>query len=133
MELSSGLPNRKGLHGLTRVIRARQTPTTITRVTQTRNELDDLVEDESEHTEDMWVFEPIEAPSNEVLGERLNGDLSALSIADGVNVERGDRIAHGGISYEIDTIVGHPTDDKTDGTESPDTDFWIIGLTRRHE
>jgi hypothetical protein len=38
---------------------------------------------------------------------------------------------HGGVEYEIDTIVGHPNDDEPDGTGSPNTDFWVITFERR--
>lgn len=134
MNLSTGLPRRHGLAGLTRVIGARTTAVSVTRPTTSTGDLDQTQESLSGHTESMWLFEPFESIAQEITGERLSGALGGLLVADGtVDLQTNDRIAHGGVEYEIDTIVGHPDDDDTDGTDSPDTNFWLVNFTRRTE
>lgn len=133
MSLSSGLPRAKGLSGLTRVIRARTSATTVSRPTRSKGSLDETTDTESDHSEDLWLFEPQEAVAQEVTGERVNGALGGLAVADGtVDIDKDDRVTHGGVVYEVDTVVGHPEDDDPDGTASPETDFWVITFNRRH-
>lgn len=132
MALSTGLPRLKGIAGITRIIRARVSATTISRPDASKGSLDETSTSTADHSEDMWLFEPRESIANELAGERINGGLGGLVVADGtVDLQKDDRIVHGGIEYEIDTIVGHPEDDDTDGTDSPETDFWIVTFTRR--
>lgn len=132
MSRSTGLPRRRGLAGITRVIRSRTRSVTITRVTQEKGSLDQTTETESDHIENVWLFEPRESVASEIAGDRLTGSLGGLTLADGtVNVQHGDRITHGGVEYDVDTVVGHPDDGAADGTDSPDTDFWIIDFVRR--
>jgi hypothetical protein len=117
---------------MTRVVRARTRAVTVSRVTETQGTLDETTTTTTDHTESLWLFEPRESVAAEVAGERLNGSLGGLAVADGtVDIEHNDRVTHGGVEYEVDTIVGHPEDDASDGTASPDTDFWIIDFVRR--
>jgi len=129
---STGLPRQKGLGGLTRVIRARTRSVTVTRQTESTGSLDQqTTTSSSDHTESIWLFEPRESVAQELAGEQVSGGLGGLAVADGtVDVQHDDRITHGGVTYEVDTVVGHPEDDDADGTSSPETDFWVIDMVR---
>lgn len=132
MDITSGLPRRVGLAGLTRVIRYRTSSVTVSRPSESKGSLDQTTTTTSDHTEDLWLFEPRENVSQELTGERIDGSLGGLAVSDGtVDLNHNDRVTHGGIEYEIDTIVGHPDDGDPDGSSSPDTDFWVISFTRR--
>lgn len=132
MVRSTGLPRRKGLAGITRIVRSRASPVTVSRVTASKGSLDETSTSTADHTEDLWLFEPRESVAEELVGERVNGGLGGLAVADGtVDLERDDRITHGGVEYELDTVVGHPEDDDSDGTASPETDFWLATFVRR--
>lgn len=132
MALSSGLPTGRGLDGLTRVIRARTRAVTVSRVTQSTGSLDETTTTTSDHTEDIWLFQPRESVAAEIAGERVNGRLGGLAVADGtVDLQINDRVTHGGVEYEIDSIVGHPKDGDTNATPSPVTRFWVIDFERR--
>lgn len=132
MRLSSGTPRDTGLDGITRIIRARVSATTVSRPSRTKGSLDQNTETTTDHTEDLWLFEPREALAEEIVGERINGSLGALAVSDGtVDLQTDDRVTHGGVTYEVDTVVGHPEDGAADGTSTPDTDFWIVTFTRR--
>lgn len=132
MARSSGIPTSRPRAGMTRIIRSRSRSVTVSRPTKQKNSLDDTTETLSEHTESMWLFQPRESVSEELAGERINGSLGALVVAErAVDIQKDDRITHGGVEYEVDTIVGHPEDAAADGTRSPDTDFFIIDLVRR--
>ena len=130
---SSGIPRRRGLGGMTRIISARSSPTTIKRPTSGSNSLGGKTNvSTDEHSESLWAFDPTESVGSELVGERLDGALNALAVAsDSVDLQQNDITVHGGVEYEIDTIVGHPYDGETDGTASPETDFWIVSFTRR--
>ena len=132
MKLSSGVPRQRGLDGITRIIRARTRSVTVNRVTETKGSLDETQTTTDGHTESVWLFEPRENVAQEIAGERLEGSLGGLTVADGtVDIQHNDRITHGGVEYEVDTVVGHPEDGDADGTSSPDTDFWIVNFVRR--
>lgn len=132
MVRSTGLPRRRGLTGITRVIRSRTRSVTVTRVTESTGSLDQTTETETDHTESIWLFEPRESVAQEIAGERLTGSLGGLVVADGtVDIQHDDRVVHGGVEYEVDTVVGHPNDGDANGADSPDTNFWIIDFVRR--
>lgn len=134
MRLSNGLPQTSGIRGLTRVISARTRSVVVSRPTETTGSLDETTTTTTDHVENIWLFEPREGVAEEVAGERINGGLGGLAIADGtVDLEHNDRITHGGVTYEVDTVVGHPEDGDADGSSTPDTDFWVVSFTRRHE
>jgi len=123
---SSGLPRSKALHGQTRIIRARATDVTVWRQAETVGVLDEVTTTETEHTEQIWLFEPRESIAEELSGERIEGGLGGLIVSDGtVDVEHGDRVRYGGVEYEVDTIVGHPTDvDVTGGSIAWEDGYW---------
>lgn len=130
--VSSGIPRRRAIGGITRVIGTRAAPTTITRVSTTTGSLDETVETTDEHTESIWVFSPRENVADEITGEHLDGGLGGLIVADGtVDIQHNDRLTHGGVSYEVDTVVGHPNDGEADGTQSDGVDFWMVRFVRR--
>jgi hypothetical protein len=132
MTLSSGIPRRRGLGGISRIIRSRQRRVTVQRPTETQGSLDETQTDTNEHTESLWLFEPRENVGKELAGKQVDGSLGGLAAADGsVDVALNDRIVYGGVKYEVDTVVGHPDDADADGTPSPDTDFWVISFVRR--
>jgi hypothetical protein len=132
MDLSSGVPRGRGLGSIASIVRARTTAVTVTRPSVSKGSLDETTESTSEHTEDIWLFEPRESVTMELAGERINGSLGGLVDADGtVDLQNDDRVTHGGVEYELDTIVGHPDDGEPDGTASDGTDFWILSFERR--
>jgi hypothetical protein len=117
---------------MTRIIRSRSRSVTVSRPTTTQNSLDTSEETLSEHVEEMWLFQPREGVGQEFAGERITGSLGALVVAErAVDIQHNDRITHGGVEYEVDTIVGHPEDAPADGSRSPDTDFFVVDLVRR--
>jgi len=80
----------------------------------------------------VWVFEPRENVATEITGEHLDGGLGGLVVSDGtVDIQHNDRLTHGGVEYEVDTVVGHPNDGEADGTATEDTDFWMVRFVRR--
>jgi len=130
MTRSSGLPRSRAIVGHTRVIRSRTQPVTVERVTETTGSLDEITTTTTGHTESLWLYEPRESVADEIAGERLDGGLGGLAIADGnVDIEHGDQVTYGGVVYEVDTIVGHPVDGETGN--SPDTKFWVLNFQRR--
>lgn len=130
MVRSSGNPRSTGISGLTRIIRSRTSSVTVKRPTETKDSLDATTETTSDHSESIWLYEPRESVANEMLGERVEGSLGGLAIADGtVDIEKGDRVTYGGVEYEVDTIVGHPEDGQPGS--SANTDFWIMSFVRR--
>ena len=132
MTRSSGIPRRKGLGAISTIIGARSRPVTLVRPTTTTNALDETVETTTEHVESMWVFEPRQNVSAEITGEHLEGGLGGLVVSDGtIDIQHNDRLTHGGVEYEVDTVVGHPNDGAADGTPSDGVDFWMVRFTRR--
>lgn len=131
MARSSGIPTRRPIGGITRIIRSRSRSVTVSRPSHETNELDDTVETLTDHIEQMWLFEPREQAASEIAGERINGSLGALVVAErAVDIRHGDRITHGGVEYEVDTVVGHPDDDEADGSVSEGVDFFVVDLVR---
>jgi hypothetical protein len=124
MVRSTGLPTQKAHSGMRRIISARSEPLVVTRPTTTVNSLDETVETTNEHTETVWLYEPQERRAAQQTGERVTGALGGLAVADGTfDMERGDRVTHGGVEYEADAIVAQPS---TDNTE-----LYVIDFTRR--
>jgi hypothetical protein len=132
MARSSGIPRSHGLIGIRRIIGARTRSVTVSRPTETTGSLGETETTTTDHTENIWLFEPNESVASEITGERIEGTLGGLTVADGsTDLQHSDRIVHGGVEYEIDTIVGHPDDDEPDGTVSSNAKFWYITFTRR--
>lgn len=117
---------------MTRIIRSRSRSVTVSRPTTEKNSLDGTTETLDEHVENIWLFEPREQVANEIAGERVTGSLGGLVVADrAVDIQKDDRITHGGVEYDVDTVVGHPTDNPADGTRSTGTDFFVVNFVRR--
>lgn len=132
MARSNGIPRQRGLGVITRIIRARARAVSVTRVETSTGSLDEVTETTTDHTESLWLFDASERVADEVAGERIEGNLGALAVADGtVDIQHTDRIVHGGVEYEVDTVVGHPEDDDADASPSPETDFWLVDMVRR--
>lgn len=124
MVRSSGIPRGRALAGITKIISARASATSVKRPTEEVGSLGETKETTEEHVEDLWLFDPDENRVQAATGERLTGDLAGLTLADGrTNIEHGDVIVHGGVEYEVDTVVGMPDD------ENPD--YWAVALLRR--
>lgn len=126
MTRSSGIPRGRGLRGITRIAAARATATTITRPTTSTDSLDSTQETTAEHTERVWLFSPDENSIEVSAGERVTGDLNGLAVEPEdatVDIQKGDRITHGGVEYEVDTVEGRPDDNQTD--------YWSITFIRR--
>lgn len=125
MVRSSGLPTSRGRHGMRRVVSARSEPVVVTRPTTTVNDLDETVETTSEHTESLRLYEPQERRAAQRTGERVEGALGGLAVADGTfDMQRGDRVTHGGVVYEVDSVVAHPS--------TNDPDLYVLDFTRRN-
>lgn len=92
-------------------IRERSTSVTIRRPVDDGN---DSAYDSREYTTDgtrqLWLFGPRSQPSQFTAGEASTGGLSALCLPD-VDVRDGDRVVHGGVTYEANEPVGEPSDD----------------------
>lgn len=132
MVRSSGTPRRRALGHMSRIIRSRAEPVTFARPTESKNALDDTTTSLTEHTESVWFFDPDEGVGTVDTGERVNGAIAALTVADdSVNIQLNDRVTHGGVEYEVDTVIGQPVDADADGTASPETSFFIIDMVRR--
>lgn len=130
MARSTGISRDTGVSGITRIVRTRTRAITVTRVSTSKGSLDETTETTSEHSESVWLFEPRESSAEELAGERINGALGGLVIADGsVDLQRDDRVTYGGVEYEIDTIIGQPVDGEPGN--SPDTDYWVVSFVRR--
>lgn len=134
MVRSSGIPTGRPIAGMTRIIRSRSRSITVSRPTTTKNALDGTSETLTEHTESVWLFEPREQVATEMTGERIDGSLGGLVVAGrAVDIQTNDRITYGGVEYEVDTVVGHPQDNLSDGTPSVETDFFIVSFVRRQQ
>lgn len=104
---------RSQAHGRLRtVVRHRSSLYDITRVNQNQtgrfgesSETTTTVLDVS-----MWVYEPNEVNVDTEYGDRLGGDLQALSLPN-ADVEVHDRITHGADEYEVERIMHLPDND----------------------
>lgn len=132
MSRSSGLSTSRPFGGMRRIIRMRSRNVVVKRPTETTNSLDATTETLAEHTESLWLFEPQENVAQEMAGEQVNGSLGAIVVAGSPDIEKDDRLVHGGVEYEVDTVVGHPEDGDADGTLSPEVEFFLVDLVRRH-
>lgn len=124
MDLSTGLPRQKGLAAMQHVVGSRTTAKTVSRHTETVNALDEVETTTTDHTEQLWLFDPNDTVAEEITGERIGGQLGGLAVADGtVDLQPRDTLDHGGLTYEVDTVVGEPNED--------DPSMWRIELTEQ--
>lgn len=129
MARAGGAPRGRALGAITKIIGSRTSATTITRPTTTTDSLDQKTETTTTHTEDLWITEPSKVQTEVSTGERLDADLMALGI-DGIDVQQDDRIDHGGVTYEVDTVIGVPEDNDADGTAHSETEYFRAMLER---
>jgi len=126
MVRSTGFSRSRALGGITRIIGARATAKTFTNPTKTKGSLDQTSETTSEYSLDVWLFDPEENVVGVDAGERVTGDLGGLIVDDGTNsepVDKDDRIVHGGVEYEADTVIGVPDDENVN--------YWTVSFIRR--
>lgn len=113
MVRSSGIPRGRAIGGIARIISARASATTITRVTTTTGALDEETETTTEHSERIWLFDPEESSIQAPAGERVTGDLGGLAVepdVESVDIQSGDRVTYGGVEYKVDSVVAVPDD-----------------------
>ena len=96
------------------VIRERLMEVEVQRVERGLNERGGETQTTTTHTQHIWLYRPDEANIQNEFGMQLNGDLSGLAIPTqydpptDFDVEHGDRIEHGGITYEVEAIRTYP-------------------------
>lgn len=94
------LPVSRGHRGLRMVVRQRSDTYTVTRGDGSIGDLGEKVESDSTHNADAWIFEPNQSPIETEFGDRLAGDLRALSLPS-EDWEHADEIDHGGNTYQV--------------------------------
>lgn len=130
MVRAGGVPRDRALGAISSIIGARTETVTITRPTESVGSMGEVSETTATHTEDLWLnaqqIGVIETPA----GERETGAIFAVGL-DGIDVQKDDRVTHGGVEYEVDSVVGIPDDNDADGTTHSDTRYFRIRLVRR--
>lgn len=63
----------------------------------------------STHSADLWVHSPSESLVQTDYGERTDATLMATFLPT-EDVQSDDRITYDGHSYEVDTVLDHPSD-----------------------
>jgi len=118
-----GISRDDSLILMARTVRHRAIPIEIRRATTTTGSLDEQQETVSTRTEGVWLFNPRENEAPSRVGDRIDGQLGGLVVADGgVDIETGDELTHGSGDYEIREIIGLPND--------TDPYLWQLSLTR---
>lgn len=111
MVRSSGISFDNAYGHIKRIVAARASATVFTRPTESTDSLDQTTETTADHTETAWLYDPQEQQVSVIAGERQTGGLNALLVADGtVDIQPDDRVTHGGVEYEVDSVVGLPDD-----------------------
>lgn len=128
---AGGAPLGRAVTTIAGIIDARATSVVLTRPSKSTGSLDETKEQTNDHTEQMWLVSPDESISQDPAGERISGDLRALTL-DGADVQKDDRLTYGGVEYEVDTIVGRPDDANSDGTTHNGVEYFDITLMRRN-
>lgn len=128
--LAGGVPRGRALGAIRNIIEGHQEQVTVTSVTTSKGALDQETETTTTRTERLWLFDPRKSVQEVAGGERVQGDLSALG-KDGIQVEKGERLTHGGVEYEVDTVTGFPEDESADGTTHDNVEYFRIELVRR--
>lgn len=131
MARSNGISRDLHFSRMRSVVGARATTTTFTRPTVSTGTLDETTETTTEFTEQVWVYNPRERTTQADAGERILGDMRGLQVADtsydpatdDPPIQKDDRITHGGIDYEVLTVVGLP--------DEQNPDLWMIEFERR--
>lgn len=128
-ERAGGAPRGRALGTISSIVHQRTQTYTITRPTQTTGSLDQTTETTATHDEELWLFDARESSREVLAGERLTGSLGALGL-DGIDIQPNDRLTHGAVTYEVESVVGKPDDADADGTAHSNTDYFVIQLTR---
>ena len=90
------------------IIRKRSESKTVTRITYVKDSVGETVNDsESTVSVDMWLFDPMEVNIKVESGDRLVGDLAGLALS-GADVQVGDRIDDGSVTYEVEEVMDLP-------------------------
>lgn len=90
-----------------RRLNARSSAYTVTRVTETVNDVGEIVESESTHTVNLWCYSPRNVTSQLISGEHTSGDLQGL-VKPSEDITFDDRLTHGGVEYEVDDVTVFP-------------------------
>ena len=98
-----------GLKNISRIVRTRHEPVTVTSITTTTNEFDETVEQTTEHTANIWLYRGSSRLSTEVMGDRLVGTLNGIAI-EPVDIELDDRLVYNGVEYDVVQSEQHPED-----------------------
>lgn len=77
---------------------------TITRVTETVNDLGEIITEETTVTRSVWTYSPSASTLQYYGGERTNGSLMALC-TDESGLQLDDRLTVNDIEYEVDSIT----------------------------
>lgn len=135
MTRSTGLNTNPLVGAITKVIAARSRTYQVRRPTEHVGSLDEVTDTTTEHPEYIYLFESSEQVSDEITGARVDGDLGGLVVADGaVDIQYGDYVDYGGITYQVETVVGMPDDSDMDATvDSERTRYWNLGLVRTQQ
>jgi len=123
MVRSSGIPRISGLKHIRKIVQSREIDVTVTSIAYTTNEWDESVEQTTEHTEQLWLYQGSSRLAQELMGERPVGTLSAVGTTP-VDVEVDDRLTYNGVEYDVAEVNEVPDDDPQ---------MVILGCTRRQE
>jgi len=131
MARSTGISSDLHYGRMRTIVSTRATAVVFTRPSTSTGTLDETTETTSEFTEQVWVYNPRERTTQADAGERVLGDARGLMLAetdydpdtDDEPVQKDDRITHGGVDYEVLTVVGLP--------DEQDPSLWMIEFERR--
>ena len=76
---------------------------TITRSTQTTGPMGGS-ESSTEHTVEMWPFDPSEVSSEDEFGDRLGGAVGLLTDST-ADIQHGDRFTYNGDTYQVEETM----------------------------
>lgn len=130
MSRAGGVPRDRALGAITSIIGTRTQTVTLARPTESVGSMGETTTTTSDHQEDIWLFDPQETVVEVPTGETQGGSIMGLAL-DGVDIQHNDRVTHGGVEYEVDTVVGRPRDADADGTTHTDVSYFTITFTRR--
>lgn len=94
------VPRSRGEEGLRRVVRLYLESYTVTRRDDTKGRFGESQPGTTTHSADMWLFAPNNSPLETEYGDRITGDLHAISLP-GADVQHADEVTHGGNAYHI--------------------------------
>lgn len=121
MVRSSGVPRISGLKHIRKIVQSREIAVTVTSVDYSTNELDETVETENDHTEQLWLYQGTSRLAQELMGERPVGTLSGIATTP-IDIQKDDRITYSGTEYDVQEVNEVPDDDPQ---------MVIIGCTER--